>query len=171
MIVVDATLNDLPQIVAIYNQNIASRTVTADLEPVTVEGRRAWFDAHSPTHHPLWVASETEGGPVVAWLSLLPFRGRRAYDATAEVSVYVDSSLRRAGIGRRLLERVVAIAPGLGIRNLVGVIFGHNTPSLILFERLGFSRWGTLPRVAVLDGCERDVVILGKRIEGDVVRA
>jgi phosphinothricin acetyltransferase len=165
MLVVDATLNDLPRIVAIYNQNIASRMVTADLEPVTVEGRRAWFAAHAPTHRPLWVARETETGAIIAWLSFQSFYGRRAYDGSAEVSVYVDASFRRSGIGRRLLERAMDLAPSLGIRNLLGFIFGHNIPSLILFERLGFARWGTLPRVAVLDGFERDLVILGKRIE------
>ena len=51
----DATLDDLPAIVAIYNSTIASRDVTADLEPVSVESRRAWFDAHGPAARPLWV--------------------------------------------------------------------------------------------------------------------
>jgi phosphinothricin acetyltransferase len=48
----------------------------------------------------------------------------------------------------------------------MGLIFGHNTPSLKLFERFGFVRWGLLPRVTVLDGIERDVVILGRRLGG-----
>ena len=165
MLIVDAVPSDLTQIVAIYNQNIASRVVTADLEPVTVADRRGWFEGHSPTHRPLWVAREADPGPIVAWLSFQSFYGRRAYDTTAEVSVYVDASFRRSGIGSRLLERAIDLAPSLGIRNLLGFIFGHNIPSLILFERLGFTRWGTLPRVAVLDGHERDLVILGKRIE------
>ena len=47
---------------------------------------------------------------------------------------------------------------------LIGFIFGHNEPSLALFERFGFSRWGELPRVTILDGVERDVVIVGLRV-------
>jgi len=47
---------------------------------------------------------------------------------------------------------------------LLGFVFAHNTPSLALFGRFGFERWGLLPRVAVLDGVERDVAILGLRL-------
>ncbi|MDB5833890.1 MAG: phosphinothricin acetyltransferase, partial [Caballeronia sp.] len=51
----DATLDDLPGIVAIYNSTVPSRLVTADLEPVSVESRLAWFHAHGPKARPLWV--------------------------------------------------------------------------------------------------------------------
>ena len=44
-------------------------------------------------------------------------------------------------------------------------VFGHNAPSLRLFERAGFARWGHLPRVARLDGIERDLLILGRRVD------
>src|SRR6266581_575295 len=47
---------------------------------------------------------------------------------------------------------------------LLGFIFGHNEPSLALFRRFGFLRWGELPKVAALDGVERDLIIVGRRI-------
>ena len=50
------------------------------------------------------------------------------------------------------------------MNNLIGFVFAHNHPSLALFERFGFARWGELPRVTILDGIERDVVILGLRL-------
>jgi phosphinothricin acetyltransferase len=53
--------------------------------------------------------------------------------------------------------------PSLQIRTLLAFIFAHNGPSLRLFERAGFVRWGLLPRIAELDGIERDVTILGFR--------
>jgi phosphinothricin acetyltransferase len=56
-------------------------------------------------------------------------------------------------------------APRLGLKTLLGFIFGHNEPSLRLFEVFGFQRWGILPRVAELDGVERDLVIIGRRLE------
>jgi L-amino acid N-acyltransferase YncA len=62
------------------------------------------------------------------------------------------------------LEKAMARAPSLGINAIVGLIFGHNQPSLDLFERLGFERWGLLPRVARLDGVERDLAILGRHM-------
>src|SRR5439155_25969997 len=56
----------------------------------------------------------------------------------------------------------IARAPSLGITALVGLIFAHNEPSLKLFERLGFDRWGLLPRIARLDGVERDLIVMGR---------
>ncbi len=159
----DAVLADLPDVVAIYNTTIAGREVTADLEPVGVDSRRAWFDAHEPSRRPLWVA--TVGDAVVGWLSFSDFYGRPAYAATVEVSIYLAESARGRGLGRTFLRRAIDAAPGLRIRTLLGFVFGHNAPSLALFEGFGFARWGTLPRVASLDGVERDLVILGLALD------
>ncbi|HJS36612.1 MAG TPA: N-acetyltransferase, partial [Burkholderiales bacterium] len=62
----NATLADLPRIVAIYNATIPSRLVTADLEPVTVESRLPWFEQHSAGSRPLWVVERE--AQIVAWL-------------------------------------------------------------------------------------------------------
>ena len=70
---------------------------------------------------------------------------------------------QRRGIALALVQRALAEAPRLQLRTLLGFIFGHNAPSLTLFERLGFERWALLPRVAELDGIERDLVIVGRR--------
>jgi phosphinothricin acetyltransferase len=165
----DATLDDLPEIVAIYNSTIPSRTVTADLTPVTVESRLPWFEAHGPNTRPLWVVEgQAPGGAdakrIVAWLSFSDFYGRPAYARTAEVSIYLDQSMRGQGLGTRLLAAALDAAPSLAIDTLLGFIFGHNAASLALFRRCGFHDWGLLPRVAVLDGIERDLVILGRRV-------
>jgi phosphinothricin acetyltransferase len=156
-----ATRDDLPRIVAIYNATIPSRLVTADLEPVSIASRQPWFDEHQPGVRPLWVVDL--GGTVGAWLSFSSFYGRPAYRRTAEISVYVDASWRGRGVGGHLLQQAIAQAPQLELDTLLGFIFGHNHPSLRLFERHGFERWGHLPRVAVLDGVERDLVIVGLR--------
>jgi L-amino acid N-acyltransferase YncA len=158
----DARLDDLPAIVGIYNSTVPSRQVTADLEPVSIDSRRAWFDAHSPQRRPLWVVEQD--GRVIAWLSFSDFYGRPAYGHTAEVSIYLDESARGKGLGRALLEEALNVAPRLSIDTVLGFVFGHNEPSLQLFRGFGFSEWGVLPRVAVLDGVERDLVILGRRL-------
>ena len=158
----DATLEDLPGIVAIYNSTVPSRLVTADLEPVTVESRLAWFHAHGPRARPLWVVEEN--GTVLAWLSFSDFYGRPAYLRSAEVSIYLAESARGKGLGKQLLQAALERAPALGIDTVLGFIFGHNEPSLRLFRGFEFQTWGTLPRVAVLDGVERDLVILGRRL-------
>jgi len=157
-----ARFDDLPAIVAIYNSTIASRQVTADTEPISVESRHAWFAEHTPERRPLWVI-ETNG-QVTGWLSYSNFYGRPAYSATVELSIYLHEQARGKGLGRYFLEQAIAYAPQIGIHTLLGFIFGHNEPSLKLFEAFAFERWATMPRVATLDGIERDLIILGKRV-------
>jgi phosphinothricin acetyltransferase len=136
--------------------------VTADLEPVTIESRRAWFADHRRATRPLWVVERQ--GEAAAWLSFSSFYGRPAYDATAEISLYVAARARRLGIATYLLRAAAAAAPQLGLRTLLGFIFSHNQPSLELFMKFGYAQWGRLPRVARLDGVERDLVIVGRRV-------
>jgi L-amino acid N-acyltransferase YncA len=160
LIIRDAVEADLPAIVEIYNATVPTRMVTAELEPTTVEARLPWFREHSPDQYPLWVAESN--GRVIGWLDFKRFLPRCAYHGTADISVYVDEKFRRRGVARRLLEEALSRAPSLGITALVGLIFGHNKPSLQLFEQLGFDRWGFLPGVAQLDGVKRDVVVVGR---------
>jgi L-amino acid N-acyltransferase YncA len=162
----DAQPDDLPAIVGIYNATVPDRLATADLEPVTPESRLSWLARHSPERRPLWVVERDDA--VVAWLSFESFYGRPAYAGTAEISIYVAKEQRREGIGRELLVRAIEAAPALQLRTLLAFVFAHNEASVALFESNGFDRWGRLPRVARMDGIERDVLILGRRIEGAV---
>jgi L-amino acid N-acyltransferase YncA len=158
----EAALSDLPGIVEVYNAAIPGRLATADLAPVSVDSRRAWFDAHTPAKRPMWVLHED--GIIAGWASLQSFYGRAAYDSTAEFSIYVANEYRRRGFGRSLMQHVVDRCPSLAIENLVGFVFAHNIPSLTLCEAFGFERWGHLPRVARLDGVERDLIVVGRRL-------
>ena len=160
MTIRDAIEADLPAIVRIYNATVPTRMVTAELEPTTVEARLPWFREHSPEQYPFWVAES--GDRVIGWLDFKKFLPRCAYRGTAEISVYVDEEFRRRGVGQRLLEHAIARAPSLGITALIGLIFGHNQPSLKLFERFGFERWAFLPGVAQLDSTERDLIVMGR---------
>ena len=159
LIIRDAVEADLPAIIEIYNATVPTRMVTAELEPITVEARLPGFREHSPHEYPFWVAESD--GCVIGWLDFKKFLPRSAYRGTAEISVYVDEQFRRHGVGQRLLKEAIARAPSLGITALVGLIFGHNDPSLKLFDRLGFERWGFFPAVAQLDGVKRDLVVVG----------
>ena len=70
MIIKPATLKDLPEIVAIYNENIPSRTVTADTAEINVGSRLNWFHQHKE-NRPLWIMENN--GEVAGWLSLQDF--------------------------------------------------------------------------------------------------
>ncbi len=162
LLIRNAVIEDLASIVSIYNETIPGRLVTADLEPVTIESRIAWFEAHNPETRPLWVVEDE--GKIIAWTSFQSFYGRPAYNATAEVSIYITKQAQGKGLGKKLLEKVITDCPKLEIKNLLGFIFGHNLPSINLFKKYGFEPWGHLPGVAVLDGIERDLVIMGRKV-------
>ncbi|CAL61571.1 Phosphinothricin N-acetyltransferase [Herminiimonas arsenicoxydans] len=152
----------MPAIVAIYNSTIASRQVTADIEPVTVASRLEWFNEHSADKRPIWVLEND--GKILGWLAYSNFNPRAAYIHTAEISIYIAQDARGKGLGGYFLTEAIAYASTLNIHTLVGLIFAHNEPSLKLFERFGFERWANMPGVAVLDGLGRDLVIVGKRV-------
>ncbi|MBI3743325.1 MAG: N-acetyltransferase [Chloroflexi bacterium] len=159
----DAIEADLPAVVAIYNTAVLERISTADTEPVTVQQRRAWFRAHDAKRRPIWVAEA--GGLVVGWLSLQDFHERVAYSHTVEVSVYVAKDWRRRGVAWDLMEKAIEFAPPAGIRTIVALVFAHNAPSVGFFEGVGFQRWAHLPRIAEIDGVERDLLVFGLRLD------
>ncbi|MCF7520490.1 N-acetyltransferase family protein [Neisseria sp. ZJ106] len=159
----EATQADLPEIVTIYNSTIAARSSTADLQPVSVAQRQAWFDAHGGSR-PIYVLAEGSGC-IAAWGSFSDYYPRRAYHISAEISIYVRQEQRGGGLGAQLLENMLAAAPKLGIRNVLAVVFAHNQASIALFERFGFQTWGRLPQVCDLETKLADIVILGKCLD------
>ena len=159
----DASLENLDEVVAIYNSTISSRVVTADLDPVSVESRISWFYEHKPGKRPLWIVKNKED-IIIGWVSFQDFYGRPAYDTTAEISIYLDSDYRGKGFGKQILKYSLTECVNLGIKTLLGYIFAHNEPSLQVFYKAGFAEWAHLPNIALLDGIERSLKILGKRV-------
>ncbi len=163
MLVRDATEADLPAIVDIYNQSIPAGWSTADTRPIAVADRVEWFRRFDPARRPIWVA-EVDGSVVaVSYLSSF-YGGRPAYDATAEVSLYVATAYQRRGIGRRLKRWVIEQCPRLGVTTLLSMHFDHNEATRRINDSLGFRRMGHLTEIAVVQGHERGLVISALRI-------
>lgn len=159
----DATEADLPAIVALYNQSIASGRSTADLAPITVDSRRAWFALFDSQKRPLWVA--LDGETTVACLYLTSFYGgRAAYDKTAEVSLYIDQEWQNRGIGTFLMARIIAHCPGLGVTTLLGMHFDHNEATLRLNRKFGFEVAGHLTEIAEINGQKHGLLLSVLRI-------
>ena len=165
-----ATIDDLPRIVEIYNQSIAGKQATADLQPVSVADRQAWFDAHTG-NRPLVVAqtrsetsSETSLGEIIGWGSLSDLYARPAYHISTEISIYVADEAKGQGVGKALVNYLIQVAPSCGVQQVVALIFAHNTPSLAMFGKLGFESWGKFKQVCDMQGFIADVVILGKSV-------
>ena len=158
-----ATETDLPAIVDIYNQSIPAGWSTADTRPIAVADRVEWFRKFDPARRPIWVA-ELDGQVVAtAYLSSF-YGGRGAYDATAEVSVYVATAAQRQGIGRRLKEFVIGECPRLRVTTLLSMHFDHNEATQRINDSLGFQRMGHLTEIAVVQGQKRGLVISALRI-------
>ena len=166
-----AAIDDLPRIVEIYNQSIAGKQATADLQPVSVADRQAWFDAHTG-NRPLVVAqtrsetsSQTSLDEIVGWGSLSDLYARPAYHISTEISIYVAEEAKGQGVGKALVNYLIEVAPSCGVQQVVALIFAHNTPSLAMFEKLGFETWGKFKQVCDMKGFIADVVILGKSVD------
>jgi phosphinothricin acetyltransferase len=158
-----AGITDLPDIIAIYNQAVPTRRSTANTIPWTIEGRMTWFKEHEPDHHPIFVAEVNH--QVVGWCSLSVYRpGRPALRFTAEISYYVDNAYQKQGIGSALISHALSVCPALKIKNVIAVIIDRNEASKKILEKLGFKKWGYLPRVLDFDGQECGEFYYGKRV-------
>ncbi len=157
-----AAIDDLPRIVEIYNQSIAGKQATADLQPVSVADRQAWFDAHTG-NRPLVVAQNSLD-EIVGWGSLSDLYARPAYHISTEISIYVAEEAKGQGVGKALVNYLIEVAPSCGVQQVVALIFAHNSPSLAMFDRLGFESWGKFKQVCDMKDFMADVVILGKSV-------
>jgi len=157
-----ASKEDLPEINEIYNQSIPGRMSTADINPVTLDEREAWFDSHD-NNHPVYVAEEN--GKVVGWVSISAYRpGRRALRYTAEISYFVHKDFQKKGVGSKMMEYAIEYAPKLGVRNLFAILLENNLPSIKLLEKYKFEKWAHLPGVADFDGIEVGQYYYGRRV-------
>jgi L-amino acid N-acyltransferase YncA len=158
-----AQVDDLPAILDIYNQSIPSKRATGDIEPLRVEDRLDWFREHPPQEHPIFVAELD--GRVTGWCSLSAYRpGRAALRFTAEISYYIDYEYHRQGIATALVEHTLAVCPALGIKHVFAIVLEGNQASLKLLQKMGFERWGYLPRVADFDGNEVGHLYYGRHM-------
>ena len=173
-----ASQDDLPAILAIYNQSIAGKQATANLTPVTCAERQGWFDEHiNSATRPIYivravvedakVSVEETVSPIVAWGSFSDLYTRPAYHISTEISIYLHQEHHGQGLGSFLTRWMLTQAPSLGIHNVVALIFAHNQPSLGLFRKLGFEQWGYMPKVCDMEGFIADVVMLGKAVIAD----
>ncbi|OCG21439.1 MULTISPECIES: GNAT family N-acetyltransferase [unclassified Gilliamella] len=159
----NATLEDLPFIVDVYNSTIAGRQATADTEPVSVESRLEWFYLHNPKNLPIWLIKYQD--QPCGWISLSSFYGRPAFYKTVEISLYLHQDFRGKKIGQFMVDKIEQFAKQAGIEAIFSYVFGHNLPSVNLFKKMQYQQWGLLPKVAELDNVQRDLLILGKRLD------
>jgi L-amino acid N-acyltransferase YncA len=147
--------DDWPAVRAILEDGIRSGDATFETEPPSWE---AWDAAHPE----LRLVAERDGS-VLGWAALSPASSRRCYRGVAEVSVYVAEEARGAGVGRRLVDRLVGRSERVGYWTLTAGVFPENAASLRLHRACGFREVGVRERLGESGGVWRDVVLLERR--------
>jgi phosphinothricin acetyltransferase len=158
----EATLSDAEAIEAIYSPYVLSSTCTMQLEPGTLDERREWLSSHGG-RFPVLIA-EDEAGEAVGWASLSPYHRRPGYAPTVEDSVYLSRARRGEGIGRALLDELVARAERAAHHSIIAMIAADQPASLRLHERLGFEKVAHLRRVGFKLGVWLDVVFMQRML-------
>ena len=160
-----ATADDLPGILAIYNDVIATSTAVFSLDPVTLDDRRAWFAARQRAGFPVLVAERD--GTVAGFASFGEFRGAwHGYRYSVEHSVHVRQDCRGQGLGGALVTALFAPALALQKHVMIGGIDAANEASLRLHEKLGFERVAHFREVGHKFGRWLDLVFVQRLLDG-----
>jgi L-amino acid N-acyltransferase YncA len=150
------TAADWPHIAAIYAEGMADGNATFEID---VPSWDEWDAARLAA--PRLVAEVR--GVVAGFAALSAVSSRAVYRGVADVMIYVGRRARGQGVGRRLLEELVAESESAGIWTLQAGVFPENEPSLRLHESCGFRRVGVRERLGQHQGVWRDVVLLERR--------
>ena len=134
----DAGADDLPGLLAIYNEVIATSTAIYTERPVTLDDRVAWWNARVAQGYPVLVATDSTG--VIGFASFGDFRAWPGYRFTVEHSVHVRDDRRGGGVGTALMRVLLVRAAALGKHVMIAGVDADNQASLQFHERLGFRR-------------------------------
>ena len=159
----DATEADLPAILAIYNDVLATSTAIFSHTPATLEDRLQWFRSRRELGYPVLVATDASG--VLGFATFGDFRSWPGYRYTVEHTVHVSAGARGNGIGRALVLELLARAAALGKHVMVAGVDADNAISIRMHERLGFQRVGTLHQVGCKFGRWLDLTFLERRLD------
>lgn len=157
-----ARVADAKEIARIYNQGVQDRVATFENAYVSPEERYLWLVAR-PEKYPVLVAEVKH--TLMGWASLAPYSPRACYHGIAELSIYIDRSLRGHGVGQELMKGMQAAAREKGYHKLVGRIMETNAPGRKLCEVTGWREVGVHKKHAKLNGQWHDLVLVEFLIE------
>jgi len=157
-----AVLSDAERITAIYNHEILNGIATFDTEIKSPEERLHWLEAHESAGLPVLVFEQNER--VIGFASLNRWSTRKAYDITAEVSVYVDASYRGRGAGAALLIAILIAGKEAGIHSLISRTTEGNSQSISMQIKEGFSHVGVMVEAGQKFGRYLSVTLMQKML-------
>lgn len=158
MVIDEATIDDVPGILSIYNEVLANSTAIYADHPVDLENRVAWFEARRREGFPVLVARDDAG--IAGYASFGSFRSFPGYRYTVEHSIHIRADVRAQGLGRRLMEALIPRARALGMHAMIAGIDAANEGSIRFHEQFGFKRVATFPEVGRKSGRWLDLACL-----------
>lgn len=164
MLIRDANDDDVPGILAIYNDVIATSTAVYREDPATLDDRQQWFDARRAQGYPVLVATDDSG--LVGFASYGDFRSWPGYRFSVEHTVHIREDQRGRGVGTSLMRLLIQRAVEQGKHVMIGGVDADNESSLRFHEQLGFERVAHLRQVGFKFGRWLDLVFLQRILDG-----
>ncbi|QQZ09611.1 arsinothricin resistance N-acetyltransferase ArsN1 family A [Heyndrickxia vini] len=154
-----ATINDLEDVLSIYNEGIEDRIATLEMETKDLNYMFDWFHKHQERYKT--IVAELYGD-IIGWASLNQYNSRKAYDGVADLSVYIKRSYRGKGIGGKLLSAIEIHARENEFNKIVLSTFPFNQLGQGLYRKKGFREVGVFEKQGKLDGEFVDVMVMEK---------
>ncbi|WP_122416628.1 GNAT family N-acetyltransferase [Pseudomonas viridiflava] len=155
----DALPDDLPGILAIYNDAVLNTTAIWNEQPVDLTNRQAWYASRQTQAYPILVAVDA-AGEVLGYSSFGDWRPFEGFRHTVEHSVYVRADQRGKGLGPKLMSALIERARTCDKHMMVAAIESGNAASIALHERLGFTTTGQMPQVGTKFGRWLDLTFM-----------
>jgi len=160
----DARAEDVPGLLAIYNDVMATSTAIYRDEPATLDAHTEWWRARVAQGYPVLVATDAAG--VAGFATFGDFRQWPGYRFTVEHSVHVRADCRGRGVGGALMRPLIARATGMGKHVMIAGVDAENTDSLRFHERLGFVPVAHFREVGFKFGRWLDLMFLQRTLGG-----
>lgn len=148
--------NDWPAIAAIYQQGIDTGVATFETQAPAPDKMAAKYMAA-----PKLVVEQD--GQVVGYALLSAVSDRCVYGGVAEVSIYIAASHRGLGIGKRLLEQLIAESEQLGLWTIQATVIAKNKASIAVHKQAGFREVGYREKIVKHFGVWHDTILLERR--------
>lgn len=153
-----ATVDDLEQILSIYNAEILNGTANWNDQAVSLTDYQQRFHGMQQQHFPMIVVEDLNSHQIAGYAYYAAFRSISGYRQSIEHSVFVDPSHARQGLGKALMQQLIHLAKQQNIHIMVAAIDSENKGSIVLHEQLGFVQTGYMPQVGQKFGTWRDLV-------------
>ena len=137
---------DLNGINDIYNYYISNTAYTFDINQITIEEKKEWFNQFKNSETSICLVGY-ENDDLVGFVCSTKFREKEAYNQSLETSVYISEKFKGRGFGKKLMFELITRLKSTNIKNLYALITYPNKTSINLHKTLNFKKVGTLNNV------------------------